>query len=161
MTDRGKIETNSKAAEIEAAVAQFIDHYGKTASDFGIAKGFLSAAIGHAAVTMDDRAPLRDLLLAAADAAEKGVALSSRYTRPAPWVPAGGAAEVTQAAVGKITATLAKLHDSDPAADRAALNAAALRAGLIMITWHEPKYSAAAIRAFAGALKDLPTTGLQ
>ncbi len=48
------------AEAIEENVDMFIGQYGKVANDFGIAKGFLSAAVGHAAVTMDDRAPLRD-----------------------------------------------------------------------------------------------------
>ncbi len=56
---------------------------------------------------------------------------------------------------------LATLHASDPEANRAALNAAAIRAGLIMIRWHDPKHAAAAIRAFAGALDGIPKSGMQ
>ena len=146
------------AAAIEENVDLIIDHYGKIAHDFGLTKGFLLAAIGHAAVTMDDRAPLYDFLLAAAGEIEAEKS-PSEYSRPSPWAPKGGDAGVTQLAVGKMAAMLSNLHSTNPPADRDVLNASALRAGLIMIAWHDPTAAAAAIRTFAGAVKDLPQGG--
>jgi hypothetical protein len=142
-------------AAFEENVDVIINHYGKVAHDFGMAKGFLLAAIGHAAVTMDDRAPLHDVLLAAATEIEAGKS-PSQHSRPSPWDPKGGDTEVTQLAVGKMAAMLSNRHSTNSPAERDVLNASAVRAGLIMIAWHDPRAAAAAIRTFAGHMKDLP-----
>ena len=79
----------SRENAIEENVDLFVNRYRLLANNFGFVKGFLSAAVGHAAST-SDRTVVCELLLDAAAALSRHEKWRSRHSRPAPWMPIDG-----------------------------------------------------------------------
>jgi hypothetical protein len=142
--------------EIDETVDLFVTQYQAIAGNFSMVKGFLSAAVGHAAAGVSDRSGLQTLLRNAADAFDHGKPPRSKHTRPLPWTPTNGTPDAEALTAQKLSATISSMYQTRPGADRAVLNSAALRAAFIMMAWHDHKVVAAVLRTKAEALKDLP-----
>ncbi len=137
---------------IEENVDLFVNRYRPLASNFGFVKGFLSAAVGHAAKT-SDRTAVCELLLDAAAALDRREKWRSRHSRPAPWMPIGGEPGTVALSAEEVTGTLSTMHEARPDAERAIVNTAALCAAFVMLGWHDHKAAASVLRAKADELR--------
>jgi hypothetical protein len=137
---------------IEENVDLFVNRYRPLASNFGFVKGFLSAAVGHAAKT-SDRTAICELLLDAAAALDRRERWRSRHSRPAPWMPIGGEPGAVALSAEEVSGTLSTMHEARPDAERAIVNTAALCAAFVMLGWHDHKVAASVLRAKADELR--------
>ena len=115
-------------------------------------KGFLSAAVGHAASILD-RTVVRELLLDAAAALDRHEEWRSRHSRPAPWMPINGEPGTEALSAEEVAGTFSTMDEARPNGERAILNTAALCAALIMLGWHDHKVAASVLRAKADELR--------
>ena len=104
---------DSREHAIEENVDLFVNRYRPLANNFGFVKGFLSAAVGHAAST-SDRTAVCELLLDAAAALDRHEKWHSRHSRPEPWMPIDGEPGTAALSAEEVAGTLSTMHEARP-----------------------------------------------
>ena len=144
---------NEAAAEsVDEIVEQIIERYAQRAQSLGWCGQFVSAALGHAVTRGNRRDPLIAMLMEAADTIERRPAGVVPEGRPQKWKPRD---DVSEGALHQMVALIDELHDV-AGVPPLLVDAAAVRAGLVMLGWHDPKIAAAMLRAQAAAIRNVP-----